>query len=125
MEDFKDASNSVRVISTARALDEGFDIEGIEMALITSGTSTERQFTQRMGRSIRFVPNKIALVINLYIKDTQDERWAKQRQSATPNVYWIDSLEEISYEEPEGKSSFEALKVPRFSLTGSSEGRVV
>jgi superfamily II DNA or RNA helicase len=125
MEDFKDSSNSVRVISTARALDEGFDIEGIEMALITSGTSTERQFTQRMGRSIRFVPNKIALVINLYIKDTQDERWAKQRQSATPNVYWIDSLEEISYEEPEGKSSFEALKVPRFSLTGSSERGMV
>jgi superfamily II DNA or RNA helicase len=119
MAEFKDPNSAVRIISTARALDEGFDIEGIELALITSGTSTERQFTQRVGRSIRFVPDKIALIVNLYIKDTQDERWARQRQTSMPNGYWITTIEEITYEKPEGKHSFEGSKVPRFKLTGN------
>jgi len=115
---FKDPDNEVRIISTARALDEGFDIEGIELALITSGTSTERQFTQRVGRSIRFVPDKVALIVNLFIRDTQDQRWARQRQTTMPNVQWIESINEITYETPEGKSNFEGSKVPRFELTG-------
>ena len=122
MEEFKDPNSYVRIISTARALDEGFDIEGIELALITSGTSTERQFTQRVGRSIRFVPDKIALIVNLYIKGTQDERWAKARQAAMPNVHWITSIEEISYETPEGKHSFEASQLPRIDLTRFTAG---
>ena len=122
MAQFKDPDGSVRIISTARALDEGFDIEGIELAMVTSGTSTERQFTQRIGRSIRFVPDKIALIVNLYIRNTQDERWTRKRQRTTPNSYWINEVEEINYETPEGKSSFEGSKVPRFELTGSSAG---
>lgn len=119
MASFKDETSSVRIISTAKALDEGFDIEGIELALITSGTSTQRQFIQRMGRSIRFAKDKVALIINLYIKGTQDERWARSRQKDTPNVYWIDSIDEIDYEAPEGKSNLEAKVVERFELTGS------
>ncbi len=122
MEDFKDKTTKVRIISTARALDEGFDIEGIELGLIASGSATERQQIQRLGRSIRFVEGKIALIINLYLKGTQDEQWAKKRQANTPNVHWITSIDEISYETPEGKHNFEATQLPRFSL--AAQGRV-
>lgn len=33
-----------------------------------------------MGRSLRFIEGKTAKIINLYIRNTQDESWLKKRQ---------------------------------------------
>ena len=95
LDSFADDRTDVRVIHTARALDEGFDVKGIELAIVCSGTSKPRQDLQRTGRAIRFKEGKTGVIINLYLKDTQDEKWLKSRQSKSANVQWVHSVEEL------------------------------
>lgn len=92
---FADDKYDTRVINTARALDEGFDVKGVELAIICSGTSVSRQDLQRTGRAIRFVENKTGVIINLYLKDTQDEKWLRKRQRKSANIEWVHSLQEV------------------------------
>jgi superfamily II DNA or RNA helicase len=92
---FSDDKFDTRVIHTARALDEGFDVEGIELAIICSGTSTARQDLQRTGRAIRFRKGKTGAIVNLYLKETQDEKWLKKRQSKSANIQWVHSIQEL------------------------------
>lgn len=95
LDSFADKRTDIRVIHTARALDEGFDVKGIELAIVCSGTSTPRQDLQRTGRAIRFQEGKTGVIINLYLKDTQDEKWLKKRQSKSANIQWVHSVEEL------------------------------
>lgn len=95
LDSFADNRTDIRVIHTARALDEGFDVKGIELAIVCSGTSTPRQDLQRTGRAIRFKEGKTGVIINLYLKDTQDEKWLKKRQSKSANIQWVHSVEEL------------------------------
>lgn len=92
---FNDDKCDVNVIHTAKALDEGFDVRGIDLAIISSGTSSTRQDLQRTGRAIRYQEGKHAVIINVYIKDTQDERWLKARQKKSTNIIHVNSIEEI------------------------------
>ena len=95
LERFSDDRTDTRVIHTARALDEGFDVDGIKLAIICSGTSTARQDLQRTGRAIRFKEGKTGAIVNLYLKDTQDEKWLKKRQSKSANIQWVHSVKEL------------------------------
>lgn len=92
---FKDGRSKTRVINTAKSLDEGFDIPSIVMAIICSGTSSFKQDLQRTGRAIRMAEGKLGLIVNLYIKNTQDEKWLRARQIKTTNVVHVNSVEEI------------------------------
>lgn len=92
---FADPNSGVRVIHTATALDEGLNVEGIHCAIIISGKSTVRQNLQRMGRSLRFAQGKVGIIINLYVPDTQDERWLDKRQKDVPNILWCESVNEL------------------------------
>lgn len=92
---FQSEDEKIRVINTAKALDEGFDISGVELAIICSGTSSERQDLQRTGRAIRYSEGKLGMIINLYIKNTQDEKWLRARQKKTKNVVYVKSIDEI------------------------------
>lgn len=83
------------VLCTARALDEGFDVRDIEIAIVCSATSKQRATIQRNGRALRFVEGKVARIINLYFVDTQDEAWLKRRQKGETNIRWIKSIDEI------------------------------
>lgn len=95
VEQFKNPRTKKRVINTARALDEGADMPEIRMAIICSGTSSPRQDLQRTGRAIRYSEGKLGMVVNLYIKDTQEEKWLRARQRKTKNVVYVDSVDEI------------------------------
>ena len=90
-------SGAARVINTARALDEGFDVPGVELAIISSGSSSPRQDVQRTGRAIRFVEGKVGYVINLYMPDTQDEKWLRSRQKNSTNIEWMQSVDQVIY----------------------------
>jgi superfamily II DNA or RNA helicase len=98
MKMYTDDLSKVRVINTAKALDEGFNVEGIELAIICSGSSSPRQDLQRTGRAIRFVEGKEAVVVNLYIKDSQDEKWLRKRQAKNTNIVWINSIKQLGDE---------------------------
>lgn len=90
-------SGAARVINTARALDEGFDVPGVELAIISSGSSSPRQDIQRTGRAIRFVEGKVGYVVNLYMPDTQDEKWLRSRQKNSTNIEWVESVDQALY----------------------------
>lgn len=97
LEDFADPKTDTHIIHTARALDEGFDVDGIELAIICSGSGTPRQDLQRTGRAIRWKEGKLGVVINLYLKDTQDETWLRKRQAKSTGVQYVNSYQEISH----------------------------
>lgn len=92
-------SGMVRGISTASALDKGFDVEDIRMAIIHSSTQNFNQQKQRTGRAKRvdyFAKNAVVIIVNVYIKGTKDEDWAKsaQRRNEFPtyNVYDVEEI---------------------------------
>jgi superfamily II DNA or RNA helicase len=99
-------SGKARVISTTRSMDEGIDIPDLRMSINTSSTSNTTQDTQRRGRTIRKekgneASNVPVLLINLYIKNTQDEAWLNKKQANLghkPIV--ITSVEDITYKPP-------------------------
>jgi len=67
------------VILCSKAMDEGIDLPDCDTAIVISGTSSSRQFIQRLGRIIRPKEGKIATLHNLYIPDTKDSDWVKKR----------------------------------------------
>ncbi len=89
-------SGEIKVLNTAKALDEGFNVEGINCAIICGGSSKKRQYIQRIGRSLRFIEGKTAKIINIYIKNTQDEKWLKARQKGDSGIIWIDKIEDLN-----------------------------
>lgn len=79
----------------ARALNMGQDIPDIDMSIKISFNSTVIDAIQRLGRTLRKNGEKQAVEINLYLKDTQSERWLRKSQAEIPNVHWINSISEI------------------------------
>jgi len=53
---FKDGKTNILI--ACRALDEGFDVPAAETGIIVAGTSSVRQWIQRMGRILRKSPSK-------------------------------------------------------------------
>lgn len=92
-------SGAIRVMNTAKAMDEGADIQGVDVAIIASYTSTPRQLIQRIGRAVRYLDGKVAYIFILNIHsenfNTQENRWLKSALKGTKTPVWIDSLEEV------------------------------
>ena len=88
-------SNQIRGICTAMAFDQGVDEQDLELAIILSGKAKDRQNTQRIGRVIRKKEGKRAIIVQLVLKDTQEEKWLESRQVNTNNVKDIVSISQI------------------------------
>lgn len=98
VQDFEDDSNPVRVIACVKALDEGFNVESIEVAILHSYTGKKRRDIQRRGRATRVDydnVDKIAVVVNFCMVDSQEVKWLKSKQLKTKKPIWVDSIEEI------------------------------
>lgn len=65
----------VGVLNTSKALNEGVDVQGLNLAIILSNTSSKTEKTQRIGRVIRFSPNKVAEIFTLVLRGTVEEEW--------------------------------------------------
>lgn len=94
-------------IVTARALDKGFDVKDIRLAIITSGSKNYNQHKQRVGRAKRIedIPyENPVIIVNVYCKDTKEESDLIERQKlSTSKAYWINSIDKIVYEPTQGK----------------------
>jgi superfamily II DNA or RNA helicase len=94
-------SGDASVISTVRAFDKGLDIQDIRLCIVASSTQSPIQYQQRKGRSIRidmFNKEHRTLVVNLYMKDTVDEKWLVKKQGQSTNqINWIDKIEQINF----------------------------
>jgi len=89
---FTDRRTRVNCLLTAKAMDEGFDAPDANLAIIYSRTSKQLQQTQRVGRLIRSQEGKKAYIVNLYVKNSQDEVWLK-KASKGMKCLWLDDLE--------------------------------
>lgn len=97
MAKFIDMRTRVYAMIAVKALDEGVDIPTIDLGLIASRTSKQLQNTQRVGRTLRIIQGKKSFVINLYIKESQDEVWLKKSTKGL-RCLWMESVEQaITY----------------------------
>ncbi len=75
---FKTAKTGVLVVTTVG--DEGLDIPDANVGIVVSGTSSRRQFIQRLGRLLRPKPGKIAVLYEVITAGTSEEYQARKRK---------------------------------------------
>jgi superfamily II DNA or RNA helicase len=68
-------------IVTSNVLDEGVDVPDASVAVLLSGSGSEREFTQRLGRILRPKPDgRPALLYEVVSAETAEERVAERRR---------------------------------------------
>lgn len=83
-------NNSVDVLLTCRALDEGFDLPDIEVGIIASMTKSPRQRIQRLGRVLRKREEKIAEIKTIHtIHEEEMLRDEASNLSDTTSIRWF------------------------------------
>ncbi|HKO50462.1 MAG TPA: DEAD/DEAH box helicase family protein [Polyangiaceae bacterium] len=75
-------AGTLRALVSARVLNEGIDVPDADVAIIVSGTQGEREHVQRVGRLLRPVPGKRALIYQLVTRATSEARRAAERRNA-------------------------------------------
>jgi superfamily II DNA or RNA helicase len=73
---------TLRVLVSARVLNEGIDVPEADVAIIVGGTQGEREHVQRVGRLLRPRVGKRALVYELVCRATVETRQAQRRRRA-------------------------------------------
>ena len=69
----------------SHVLNEGIDVPDARIAIILSGTSSEREYIQRLGRVLRkgSQKNKQAILYEVVTENTSEERTAQRRRGKT------------------------------------------
>lgn len=93
LEDF--ANDKFKWLSSVKSLEEGIDIPQVDVGINHSFTSEIRGDLQKTGRIVRLMAGKHAYFINVYVKNSQDEKWLKSAQYGKKNIVWINSIHEI------------------------------
>jgi superfamily II DNA or RNA helicase len=87
-----------RVIISAKSLIEGFDVPDMMLGINTSYTRNPAALQQKRGRCARLFKNGTiknnVMFINLYVKNSQDEKWLAAAQEDSDPIF-IDSIDEI------------------------------
>ena len=73
-------AGSYRVLVTSRVLNEGVDVPEASIAVVLSGTATEREYIQRLGRILRRAEGKQAVLYEVVTEGTSEERVSQQRR---------------------------------------------
>ena len=89
------------IIVSAKALDVGFDVPTMRMGIIVDRNSNANNQLQRLFRIFRIDPDNpedTVLAVNIYIRNTVDERWLKSAQRTTTSViHEVESVEDIFF----------------------------
>ena len=91
----RDGRTKVDYISSAKGLEAGFDLPNLQLGITWSRTSKALRATQTLGRILRKVEGKTAYFIELYVPETQDERWLQSSLKGQKNVLWLNSIDQI------------------------------
>ena len=99
LDNFSNNKGGVDVICTARALDQGFNVEDVELGVNASGSSNPTQYVQRTGRVARHYTytdgtKKQGIFVNLYVPNSRDRMSLEKAQAGSLNVIELDSIEE-------------------------------
>ncbi len=77
LESFLDGT--YRAIVTSRVLNEGVDVPEAKVAIVLGGTSSAREYIQRLGRVLRKVGNRRAVLYDVFVRNTVEESKAQRR----------------------------------------------
>ncbi|OKH13752.1 DEAD/DEAH box helicase [[Limnothrix rosea] IAM M-220] len=77
------------VLVTSHVLNEGVDVPAAKVAIILSGTSSSREYIQRLGRILRKgnSQNKLAILYELVAKNTNEEGVSVRRRSPSQRAF--------------------------------------
>lgn len=98
LEEFRDHASLYNVLSAVNTINEGVNVPKVKLAILVSGNATRKDLTQRLGRALRITDNdRSAIFIQLYIPDSQDEKWMKQRIEGIGNekIVYLSSIEQL------------------------------
>ena len=76
-----------RAIVTSKVLNEGIDVPEAKVAVVLGGSSTAREYVQRLGRILRKKGNVEAVLYEVIARNTVDEGMAQRRRSKSRHVY--------------------------------------
>ncbi len=76
-----------RVIVTSKVLNEGVDVPEAKVAIVLGGTSGAREYIQRLGRVLRKVENKQALLCEIIARKTLEEGRSQRRSRSQEKPY--------------------------------------
>jgi superfamily II DNA or RNA helicase len=68
------------VIVTSRVLNEGVDVPEASVAIVLSGTGSQREYVQRLGRILRRGEGKLALLYEVVAEATSEEQLSRRRR---------------------------------------------
>ena len=69
-----------KAVVTSRVLEEGVDVPDANVAIVLSGTASRRSFIQRLGRILRPMPGKKAILYEVVVKETPEVVMSKKRR---------------------------------------------
>lgn len=72
------------ILNSCMKLNEGMDVQGLNVAIILGLDSSETKAVQRRGRCIRFEEGKVAEIFNLIIADTVESKWFADSHKNSP-----------------------------------------
>ncbi len=75
-------AGTYRVIVTSRVLNEGVDVPEAKVAIVLGGTSGAREYIQRLGRVLRKVENRQAMLFEVIARGTVEESKSQRRRTA-------------------------------------------
>jgi superfamily II DNA or RNA helicase len=78
LDDFR--SGKYRAIVTSQVLNEGVDVPEAKVAVVLGGSSSAREYVQRLGRVLRKKGNEQAVLYEVIARNTVDEGIAQRRQ---------------------------------------------
>jgi superfamily II DNA or RNA helicase len=68
------------VLVTSRVLNEGIDVPEAKVAIVLGGSAGAREYIQRLGRILRKVDNREAVLYEIIVRDTLDIGRAQRRR---------------------------------------------
>ncbi len=71
-----------QAIVTSKVLNEGVDVPEAKVAIVLGGSAGAREYIQRLGRVLRKVGNKQAVLYQLIVRKTVDEGRAQRQRKA-------------------------------------------
>lgn len=74
------STGELPVLATSRVLNEGVDLPSADVAIVLSGTQTVREHVQRLGRILRKQEGKKAILYELVVVDTTEQRQSARRR---------------------------------------------
>lgn len=69
-----------RAVATSKVLNEGVDVPEAKVAVVLGGNAGAREYIQRLGRVLRKVGNRQAVLYEIIVRDTLDEGRSQRRQ---------------------------------------------